>query len=91
VDFHTRGRVRIKVHQNNHDDAKQPNDIAKESVIHIIQDAAEESGTFQFTLDDLAKHLQVDPNPVGARRHLAGRQNIIMTEWGPWDHVSPRK
>ncbi|MBX3391289.1 MAG: right-handed parallel beta-helix repeat-containing protein [Phycisphaeraceae bacterium] len=27
--------------------------------------------------------------PVGARRHLAGRQNIIMDEWGPWDHESP--
>lgn len=27
--------------------------------------------------------------PVGARSHLAGRQNIVMTEWGPWDHKSP--
>ncbi|MFN0133970.1 MAG: right-handed parallel beta-helix repeat-containing protein [Phycisphaerales bacterium] len=27
--------------------------------------------------------------PVGARASLAGRQNIIMTEWGPWDHTSP--
>ena len=27
--------------------------------------------------------------PVGARRKLAGRRNIIMTEWGPWDHESP--
>jgi len=27
--------------------------------------------------------------PVGARRHLAGRRNIIMTEWGPWDHEAP--
>lgn len=27
--------------------------------------------------------------PVGARRHLRGRHNIIMTEWGPWDHQSP--
>lgn len=23
--------------------------------------------------------------PVGARKHLRGRQNIIMTEWGPYD------
>jgi parallel beta-helix repeat protein len=32
--------------------------------------------------------------PVGARRALAGRSNIIMDEWGPWDHegylVRPR-
>ncbi len=27
--------------------------------------------------------------PVGARKHLRGRENIIMTEWGPWDHESP--
>jgi len=28
-------------------------------------------------------------HPVGARPELRGRQNIIMTEWGPWDHVAP--
>jgi len=27
--------------------------------------------------------------PVGARSHLYGRENIIMTSWGPWDHQSP--
>jgi hypothetical protein len=27
--------------------------------------------------------------PVGARPELRGRQNIVMTEWGPWDHKSP--
>lgn len=27
--------------------------------------------------------------PVGARRDLAGRQKIIMTEWGPYDWSSP--
>jgi nitrous oxidase accessory protein NosD len=27
--------------------------------------------------------------PVGARAHLRGRENIIMTEWGPWDHDTP--
>jgi parallel beta-helix repeat protein len=28
-------------------------------------------------------------HPVGARAKLRGRENIIMTEWGPWDHVLP--
>ena len=28
-------------------------------------------------------------HPVGARPELRGCQNIIMTEWGPWDHVEP--
>jgi parallel beta-helix repeat protein len=27
--------------------------------------------------------------PVGARQELAGRENIVMTPWGPWDHHSP--
>ena len=28
-----------------------------------------------------------DKRPVGARAHLRGRDKIIMTEWGPWDHT----
>ena len=28
-------------------------------------------------------------HPVGARSNLYGRENIIMTSWGPWDHQSP--
>lgn len=27
--------------------------------------------------------------PVGARKSLRGREQIIMDEWGPWDHESP--
>jgi hypothetical protein len=27
--------------------------------------------------------------PVGARSHLRGRHNIVMTSWDPWDHQSP--
>ncbi len=27
--------------------------------------------------------------PVGARQSLRGRDKIVMTEWGPWDHRSP--
>ncbi|MBL1218597.1 MAG: hypothetical protein D8M59_14025 [Planctomycetes bacterium] len=27
--------------------------------------------------------------PYGARPQLRGRHNILMTEWGPWDHESP--
>ena len=28
-------------------------------------------------------------HPVGARKNLQGRENIVMTEWGPWDHETP--
>lgn len=27
--------------------------------------------------------------PIGARRHLGGRESILMQEWGPWDHEGP--
>ncbi len=27
--------------------------------------------------------------PVGARKSLRGRDQIVMDEWGPWDHQSP--
>ncbi len=30
-----------------------------------------------------------ETSPVGARANLAGRENIIMTEWGPYDWQSP--
>ncbi len=30
-----------------------------------------------------------ETRPVGARPQLRGREHIIMTEWGPWDHASP--
>lgn len=30
-----------------------------------------------------------ETKPVNARRELRGRQNIIMGQWGPWDHESP--
>ncbi len=47
------------------------------------------------------EHFELPPPPIpdyprlgqrralGLRRALAGRQNIIMTAWGPWDHESP--
>ncbi len=30
-----------------------------------------------------------DTNPVGARDDLAGREHIVMTQWGPYDGVQP--
>lgn len=30
-----------------------------------------------------------ETRPVGARPRLRGRDKIIMTAWGPWDHESP--
>jgi len=30
-----------------------------------------------------------ETRPTGARKQLKGRDQIIIDEWGPWDHVSP--
>ncbi len=30
-----------------------------------------------------------ETRPVGARSALAGREHILMAEWGPWDHEEP--
>lgn len=40
-------------------------------------------------LRELHPKILGETRPVGARKNLAGRENIIMTEWGPWDHESP--
>ncbi len=39
--------------------------------------------------EEPALELRGETRPVGAREHLAGRENIVMTPWGPWDHESP--
>lgn len=41
--------------------------------------------------DDLGADYPLfgDTRPVGARASLRGRDKIVMTEWGPWDHESP--
>ena len=53
---------------------------------------------YQVTRDEnlLVPPLEVPPcqvfgakHPVGARPELRGRQNIILTQWGPWDHQTP--
>jgi parallel beta-helix repeat protein len=41
------------------------------------------------TQDPVVPALFGVTHPVGARAQLRGRQNIVMTEWGPWDHLEP--
>lgn len=37
----------------------------------------------------LAPNAIGSSRPVGARANLRGRSNIVMHEWGPWDHQTP--
>ncbi len=83
VAFHFRGPSEVTLAANTFVDARQ--EIVKEAdttireVSDLIQNAAEPPAYTAYG----------QTRPVGARRHLRGRQNIVMTEWGPWDHESP--
>ena len=39
--------------------------------------------------DPVLPDLPGDSEPVGARPEGRGRKNIVMDEWGPWDHQRP--
>jgi len=41
------------------------------------------------TAEELAATLPGRTNPVGARRHLRGRERIVMLPYGPYDWASP--
>jgi hypothetical protein len=38
---------------------------------------------------DVPAPVAAEGGPIGARRHLAGREHIVMTEWGPYDWERP--
>ena len=45
------------------------------------------SNVIAQVLDD--RKILGKTHPVGARKGLRGRENIVMGVWGPWDHESP--
>ncbi len=63
---------------------------ASNAVERVVKAGAEPSATgevpaYRIPTPDLPGRNR----PVGARPHLRGRGNILMDEWGPWDHESP--
>ncbi len=52
---------------------------------HQVKRAKVEMESAEAALPELPGRTK----PVGARAALRGRDKIIMTEWGPWDHQSP--
>lgn len=83
VAFHFRGPGAVTIGPN------QLTDVARELI---------EEPEYRVTRDE---NLSLAPlqmpqyevlgrtRPVGARPELRGRQNIVMTQWGPWDHQAP--
>ncbi|MDX2146409.1 MAG: right-handed parallel beta-helix repeat-containing protein [Planctomycetota bacterium] len=58
-----------------------PSGSEREAVAAVIEQT-------QARVDVLRKGLPGSRRPVGARSELAGREKIIVGEWGPWDHAS---
>ena len=82
VAFHFRGPGAVMIGSN------QLAGVGKEI---IAEPAYEKKRDAHLSLEPLRipDHKVFGTNhPVGARPELRGRQNIIMTEWGPWDHAT---
>lgn len=68
--------------------------------VELVADGAQEldlspgvtlltNGAAEHPLAKSVREAEGLTRPVGARASLRGRQNIILGEWGPWDHESP--
>lgn len=81
--FHFRGRSEIRLVRNTFDGVDKQMTKEAEVVVSETSDPNRESVQRPtYTAYGMSR-------PVGARKDLQGRQNIIMTDWGPWDHTSP--
>ena len=79
--LHLRGPGEVTLRQNIFENVEKEMSKDAEVILHESADG-DEMAPPQYTAYGATR-------PVGARGHLRGRQNIIMTEWGPWDHESP--
>jgi len=79
--MHFRGPCETTVGRNAFNDVKKEMDSSAEAVVKRTDD---DGGAIAVKPEILG-----ESRPIGARKALAGRHNIIMTEWGPWDHESP--
>lgn len=79
--YHFRGPGDVTIGGNRLRDVKQEMIAAAE---HRVTSARIRPHTPPTSYPVLGK-----TRPVGARPQLRGRQNIVMTEWGPWDHTTP--
>lgn len=81
--YHFRGPSDVTLGLNILTDVKET--MRKDDVV-IIHDVVDSDIP---PVTEPAYSVRGTTRPVGARRHLRGRHNIIMTPWGPWDHESP--
>ena len=80
--FHFRGSSDVTLGENEFKDVGEVVQVEGEVTVDKLESNPEMPAAPKYRV--LGK-----TNPVGARKALYGRKNIIMTEWGPWDHESP--
>lgn len=83
VVLHLRGPGKVTLARNNVQGAQRADDIDPRT--NVTRDDA-----LEVARPEIPPYPVLgETRPVGARPKLRGRQNIVMTEWGPWDHASP--
>jgi len=80
--LHLRGDLSISAHSNEFASVREET---------LLEGGAQISGAIQaLPIVPVPRRAAVGATrPVGARKALAGREHILMAEWGPWDHEQP--
>lgn len=80
--LHLRGKVDVTLIGNTMAGCRRDIDAEAEAIVR-----RQEAGV--SIPDAPSVEIHGDARPIGARPQLRGRENIVMTEWGPWNHESP--
>ena len=81
--FHVRGPGQVTLGSN------QLGGVLQEMIADPAYEVVRDPATPLVEMEVRGLQTPGSKHPVGARPELRGRQSIIMTEWGPWDHASP--
>jgi parallel beta-helix repeat protein len=80
--FHFRGKSDVTLGKNSFQNVTK--EMTADPAVKVLRDDA------RVGEPKIPEHaVYGNKHPVGARPALRGRENIIMTEWGPWDHEAP--
>ena len=82
VAYHFRGKSDVQLDVNEMKDVGEVVKVEGEVEVQRLENSPPVPPTPEY-------RVLGTTHPVGARKELYGRENIIMTEWGPWDHESP--
>ncbi|MFH1745923.1 MAG: right-handed parallel beta-helix repeat-containing protein [Planctomycetota bacterium] len=81
--FHFRGKSDVTIAPNEIENVEK--ELEADAEVDVRRVPIEDVGPIEVPEYPVYGEMR----PVGARKHLCGRENIVMTEWGPWDHQAP--